>query len=238
MAKHRGKKGTGNGSPRLPQGDGDEGALVLARGVVAAPPPPPAGPVATVTKTLRSFFTWRRNVRVEVAADLPRVEVSAELPRAATPKEEEKPPRVENQAWQEKGRPKRPRQQQRQVKPKPEPAQRSTSNKSDEEYMVEGLAVPKWLKSQYKEYCRQSARQPETVTFCHMCFFHRQRAHNCIFPAKKEMMHYASHEDEGPMEPCPVEDCRVRVGPDPRERQLHIHFCHIKPAGWWNQEDN
>ncbi|CAN6197196.1 unnamed protein product [Urochloa humidicola] len=53
----------------------------------------------------------------------------------------------------------------------------------------------------------------------------------------QEMMHFASHEDGGPMQPCPEGGCRVRVGPGHRELQLHVHFCHIRPEGWWD-EDN
>ncbi|CAL5076596.1 unnamed protein product [Urochloa decumbens] len=179
MAKKRGKKGRGCGAPSLPQGNGDQGAL--ARVEVAAPPPPP--PPRGVTETLRSFFTWRRNVRVEDAAEVPP----------------------------------------------------SKSGKR-EPYMVDGQEVPEDQLSKYKEYCRMSARQPETVTFCHMCYFHWQRSDNGVFPANKEMTHYASHKDEfkGLMQSCRVKGCRVRVG-SLRELQLHVHFCHIKPTGWWAQ---
>nr|TKW31010.1 hypothetical protein SEVIR_2G077300v2 [Setaria viridis] len=122
----------------------------------------------------------------------------------------------------------RPRRRQNQAE---EPSREPEKKPPPPLLMVDDLPVPEEQKLQYKEYCRARAGYPENVTFCHICFFDKLKYDGGKFPDSKSFLHYSKHEGSHLF--CPWKKCLVRVSTH-RERQLHIHFCHVEPAGWWD----
>uniref|UniRef100_A0A0E0MGM2 Uncharacterized protein n=1 Tax=Oryza punctata TaxID=4537 RepID=A0A0E0MGM2_ORYPU len=94
--------------------------------------------------------------------------------------------------------------------------------------MVGGELVSGFLVDLHAEYCEKSSLSGQIV--CHYCYFQNYVTKN--LSAREIVLHWHTNHPKADRIQCNQEDCRVIVS-SPRELELHVHFSHVQPTGWW-----